>query len=63
MLRASILIFPDFVLLFFHAIVLYNRVVAKSQAESTRYEEECRTLSSEADELRALLEKKGGRTS
>ncbi|XP_070017103.1 uncharacterized protein [Nicotiana sylvestris] len=40
-------------------IALYNRGLAKSQAESTRYAKECERLSSEAGELRALFTKKG----
>ncbi|XP_070002693.1 uncharacterized protein [Nicotiana sylvestris] len=40
------------------AILLYNQTFAKSQAELTHCVEECRRLSSEVDELRALFTKK-----
>ncbi|XP_070002849.1 uncharacterized protein [Nicotiana sylvestris] len=39
------------------AMEIYNRALAKSQAESTRYEEECGRLSSDAGEFRDLFTK------
>ncbi|XP_070019718.1 MICOS complex subunit MIC60, mitochondrial-like [Nicotiana sylvestris] len=54
----ALLIFEEAERLCKQDITLYNRALAKSQAESTRYDEECGRLLLEAGELRALFTKK-----